>query len=367
MARREENNEKLARIGFRRTVNRFVAAAILFALAGLCAALCRSEGFVDRYYRPVSRFVMNIFAWVTGFVPFSVAEILVYLLVLTVAVSIVWLLKVVILGPDRLSRFMSLLSRGVLLLSAVLFIFYGFWAGNYNAPKLASTLGYDDSPKEPTRLYALNLWLAERVNELAPLAHEGGEPSFRELAKTVAAEFERTTDRPEIAAKYVLASEPMSHTRITGMFTPYTGEANVNSNNTLTDLPFTMAHEMAHRYGIAREDEANFYAWYVLWDAEDPLLAYSAALMSLLYTQNSLTSANVELAADVASRYNDIVREDIRQYALHWSQYEGKAAEVADVVNDSYLKGQGQSDGVKSYGRMTDLLLGWYEQEIATD
>ena len=36
-------------------------------------------------------------------------------------------------------------------------------------------------------------------------------------------------------------------------------------------------------------------------------------------------------------------------------------AEVANQMNDVYLKINDQKDGVKSYGRMVDLMLGYYK------
>jgi hypothetical protein len=35
-----------------------------------------------------------------------------------------------------------------------------------------------------------------------------------------------------------------------------------------------------------------------------------------------------------------------------------RLGEVQDRVNDAYLKSQGQREGVRSYGRMVDLLVG---------
>ncbi|MCI8454298.1 MAG: DUF3810 domain-containing protein, partial [Lachnospiraceae bacterium] len=36
---------------------------------------------------------------------------------------------------------------------------------------------------------------------------------------------------------------------------------------------------------------------------------------------------------------------------------EGKTAEVANQVNDVYLKANGQAEGIKTYGRVVDLML----------
>ena len=45
---------------------------------------------------------------------------------------------------------------------------------------------------------------------------------------------------------------------------------------------------------------------------------------------------------------------------LFWDKYEGKAAEAASKMNDTYLKLNQQKDGVKSYGRVVDLMLAYY-------
>lgn len=37
--------------------------------------------------------------------------------------------------------------------------------------------------------------------------------------------------------------------------------------------------------------------------------------------------------------------------------------EISNSVNNTYLKANGQEDGVKSYGRMVDLLLAEYRSQ----
>ena len=48
-----------------------------------------------------------------------------------------------------------------------------------------------------------------------------------------------------------------------------------------------------------------------------------------------------------------------------WQQYEGKISEASSRVNDTYLKANSQTDGIQSYGRMVDLLLGYYRSQLA--
>ena len=42
------------------------------------------------------------------------------------------------------------------------------------------------------------------------------------------------------------------------------------------------------------------------------------------------------------------------------AKYDGAVAEVSNKVNDTYLKANGQEDGVESYDRMVDLIVGYW-------
>ena len=59
---------------------------------------------------------------------------------------------------------------------------------------------------------------------------------------------------------------------------------------------------------------------------------------------------------------SDDVQRDLAADGAYWDQFEGPVAQVSNQVNDSYLKANEQEDGVKSYGRMVDLLLADYRQ-----
>ncbi len=79
-------------------------------------------------------------------------------------------------------------------------------------------------------------------------------------------------------AKPVLVSEILSYMHITGVYSFFTGEANINVNFPDYTTPYTAAHEMAHQRGIAREDEANMVAFLVCIGSNDSYIRYSAYL-----------------------------------------------------------------------------------------
>lgn len=363
------SNEKLQNIHRRSTLKILAAAAVPALLTLLLfAAVSWLPGFTDGLYRDCSRAVIYAISRVTGWIPISVAELVIGLTGLSLLIALIRLIWVLISGPRRLAYLFRFVAWMLFHAAMLVFLFYALWGLNYQAQPLAETMNLTVQARSPDELKELNRFLIDRANEYAPQIPRQSTGSvspidFDDVALRVAAEFSKTTGRTEAPVKGLLTSKWISYTQTTGIFIPYTGEANVNRNNTPADLPFVMAHEMAHRYAIAPEDEANFYAFYILEDASDPLLAYSAALSAIIYCQNALYASDYAAFAELCASYSPLLTQDLADYSAHWKQYEGRISEISETVNHTYLIVQGESDGTRSYGRMVDLMLAWYEAQ----
>ena len=161
--------------------------------------------------------------------------------------------------------------------------------------------------------------------------------------------------------KPVLASEVMSHMHITGVYSFFTGEANINVNFPAYTIPFTAAHELAHQRGIAREDEANFVAFLVCMESEDPYVRYSGYMNVYEYVANALWSADRELYYKAVARLNEQVKGEMRAYNRFYDQYSGSVAgQVSSTINNSYLQSQG-TPGIKSYNMVVDLTVAYFK------
>ena len=352
---------------YNRIFRDLMAVVVLGILTFILVWVGKSDlDFIADTYMPFSRTAENILSKITGVVPFSVVEIIIYLIAIGLAFSLIRLIFRLITGPRRIYSLVKFVTSWAVTAAGLIFLFYALWGLNYYAPSLSDRMRLDVKARSSQELYELCTYLADNANELAVQVErdENGqipEIGFTETAKQVAADFSAVTGRNETPAKYIIASKPFSYTQITGVFVYLTGESNVNKNNTSAALPFTMAHEMSHRYGIAPEDEANFFAFYVTHGSNDPLVKYSGYMMALMYCQNKLYASNKTLYQELRATYCDQLSDDYNQYSVHWAQYEGEVAEKATTVNNTYLQAQGQEDGVKSYGRMVDLMLAWYD------
>ena len=63
-------------------------------------------------------------------------------------------------------------------------------------------------------------------------------------------------------------------------------------------------------------------------------------------------------------QYSEGLVRDLKQNSEYWKQFQQSTVrEVSTSINDAYLKANHQTDGVRSYGRMVDLLLAYYREE----
>ena len=149
---------------------------------------------------------------------------------------------------------------------------------------------------------------------------------------------------------------------ISGFYSPFTGEATVNAELPDAEIPFTMAHEMAHQRGTAPEDEANFLGYLSCRESGLAAARYSGALAAWALAANALAQASPEsLRALPGGGLDPGPRADRAAIHRFWERHEGRAARVSERVNDAYLKANAQHAGVLSYDRAVELLVDFAE------
>lgn len=169
-------------------------------------------------------------------------------------------------------------------------------------------------------------------------------------------------DRPVYKPKPVLASELMSYAGISGIFIPFTEEANVNVADPALLVGSSAAHESAHYLGIASEDEANFVAYLACVLSGDDSMVYSGLMLALVHAGNALSNVSSETYSELWKSYSAQMRRDLDQYNEYLHAHEGETSEAVTEMNDNYLRAHGQTSGVRSYGEMVDLMLAFYRQ-----
>jgi hypothetical protein len=147
---------------------------------------------------------------------------------------------------------------------------------------------------------------------------------------------------------------------VSGIYNPWTGEANVD--DALGPLPriFTAAHEMAHAFGVTSEAEANFTADLACLSSDDPMLRYASeyALWRTLGGEVN-RSYPPEVRASLAAAIPEPLRRDRAAIWKNSMRYKGYFPEISEALNDTYLKVQGIEAGVDDYDAFTALYFSW--------
>ncbi|MDR1693395.1 MAG: DUF3810 domain-containing protein [Oscillospiraceae bacterium] len=337
----------------------------IFAMAVLSAALfaavSHSESFAIRVYTPFSRAVSGWIGAAFSFTPYSAAEILLLLLALAV---LAYLVCAIVAAVRRQNGWSLLRWVFDLLLTAVavIFVFLLLWGCNYATPKLETRMPYDTSPQPQEVLFETAAWHLGQVRLHSELA--GGDRSaFADVAGRAAVAVKALTEaRPDLMGggvvsppKRMIFADVLGYLGISGIYSPFTGECHVTPIGTAPFLPSTMCHEMAHRLGFAPEEDANMIAYLACAGSGDALVRYSGELLAFNYCYGALSDP--ELRAALWNGLPQAAKDDYAANAEAWRQYEGPLRDVAASVNDTYLKAMRQPEGVKSYGRVVDMLI----------
>ena len=326
--------------------------------------------FIEKYYSNLlNRWTRQMQNFIVSFFPFSIAEILYFSLVIVLLIFIV-MLCVKIKKGGALIQLLNILTY--LSLLYVLFMF--LWGFNYNRlsfdkiAKLKIERSTEDQLKGLCKeLIARANTIREKVN-VSPKGIMVENRGYKNVFKRALMGYERAElIFPELGGRYsrpkpIFLSEAMCYTGITGMYMPYTGEANVNVGVQDFMLPSTATHEMAHQRGFAREDEANYIAYITCSLNPDVDFQYSGVMLALIHSMNALADKDIVTYRAMQKQYSEGVKKDIEADNEFWKRYSGKVEKLSNDVNNSYLKSNGQNDGTKSYGRMVDLLLAQYKK-----
>ena len=355
-----------------------LSCKIIYGIAAGCFVLyflfVRIPTFADWFNRYISSVGRRILSYLTVLLPFSFAELLLWCLPLFFALMIYRIVRVYSKKPGGTFLFCARVGALICLL-AILFILC--FAPGYYGTTLDEKLGLERKPVATEELYGTALLLTEQLNALADSLEtlDSGSTimpySISEMNQKLMDAYRNYTvgksfpDHFYSRVKPIMVSKLYSYAHITGIYTFFTGEANVNVDFPDYCIPFTAAHELAHQRGVAREDEANFIAFLVCYCSEDDYLQYSGYLSLFEYVSNALYSADRTLWKEVWSRLDPRIRQEEIAYTEFFERYrENAVASASEQINDIYLHSQGSEAGVSSYDLVVDLAVAFFRDRL---
>lgn len=350
---------------------RIGVAALLIAIPLLFQKVLPSY-WISSAFKPISRSITHALSLIFNPMPFSVSEILLYVLIIATLVYIIISLAKGSKRKTLLSTGYRCISNIALVAGSLFFVFNLFWGLNYFSLSLADEIGIDVGRYSVETLYLTVESFVDELNAIAedvPRTKEGVSKfgPFSALSQMAGEGWNLLVEsnpafvgsRPS-RAKPVIASKAMSYAGITGIYIPFTGEANVNIDIPDSSVPFTISHELAHQAGVAPENEANYAAFLACRLNPNAEYRYSGYMAAFVYTYNALVKEDAEGAYLLRNNLDWRVQADLNARYAYWKQFEGKINTAATKMNNTYLMAMSQSQGVKSYGMVVDLLIADY-------
>lgn len=356
--------------------------AACWILGAAMAVFAQFPWLVERVYaQGAGIWLARVLSWLTAWYPYSLGE----LVMLAGYAAIPGGLIVVAVQCLRKRRqWRNGLARYglwfVTIAHVALVMFYGVWGLNYMREDVFARQGWerlatgDDAPEAVEELAALCAELVAATNAayIAAMGSEdAGEPSTPSLSlREMDAEIERALDRMAAdqgmprgfegrrgRVKPWLGSWVFTKLGITGMYFPFTAEAQINMLPPWSGRPHTIAHEKAHQRAITSEAEANFVGFLACIYSEDPFVRYSGLLFAKRQLLGTLGRADRERAQEIATARVPGVTRDLEAIGQFWAQHRGPAQTASRAFNDAYLRANRVEGGVQSYGMSAELLV----------
>ena len=352
-------------------------AYVLFGIAGLSLVIyivaISNTAFADFFNRYISSIPRGILALLTNILPISFAE----LLIIFSPIILFFIIRAAIKKYSASWHDVGIFCITVLSVLSLIFSTFVFAFGTgYHNYSLDKKLDLDKKEVSAEELAKTAEWLIDEVNsslyavEFKDKSSSVNPYTIRQTNLLLLDAYKKLSSEydflPKLTSyvKPIILSKPMTYTHISGVYTFFTGEANVNTNGPDYSIPYTMAHELAHQRGIAREDEANFIAFLVCINTNDPYIKYCGYMNLCEYVLGALYSADQKLWEEAYKKLDNRAIYEMIAYNEFYEKYQDNVVgEISGAINDAYLQANG-TEGTKSYGLVVDLAVAYFHKEI---
>ena len=226
----------------------------------------KSSAFADWYSSTIYPLFVSSIGRFFGIFQFSVSEIGLYIFVILLFLSLIRMLISSIYKMYAQKKNPAWLGYGssLLLLCGCLFTIYTFFCGiNYGHTSFAEKYHLESGQYTQAELTSLCNELTDQLNTLSNSLGRDSD-GLADMGKDLqdrarAAMFSLGATYPELSGYYpqpkgLLFPAFLSVQNLSGIYSPFTIEANYNSAMVSYNLPFTICHELSHLRGFMQEE-----------------------------------------------------------------------------------------------------------------
>ena len=328
-----------------------------------------SAATIEEYYsRGVFLWIRRIIDIGFGWFPFPLIYLFFFLLV-------AWLVRS-IMKTDwnnffQWSRIGQYLLSVAAFLGGVAFFFFFLWGFNYGRIPFTKQLSLQ---LEPIPIDTLKERLNYKTEELLVLR----EQLAAQRVAALDASFQPTNMEQLIRENVVQSLKELNYPtagkvrgRIlkpkgiflrfssAGLYWPFVGEGNIDGGLHPLQQPFTMAHEIAHGYGITNEGICNFIAYLACQKSSNAFIKYGGAVSYWRYLAGAYQQHRNKEYWSFREQLPKGFLADMDAINNTLLLYPDIMPRFRNFAYDKYLKSQGISEGLQSYSQIVMLVEAW--------
>ncbi len=264
------------------------------------------------------------------------------------------------------------LSRALGGVAVLIALFYLLWGFNYRQTTFQKRLGIDSMEMTKTQmedeflqataaLRTAVIALPDEFKNTQYLSHASvSDSDLRPAVK----EALRLMQLPAIGRVRIRELWPngfLMRWSTAGIYIPQTGEGHIDRGLLSVQKPFTIAHEMAHGYGVTDEGACNFIAWLACNQSADPWIRFGGAISYWRFTAAAMPDTTVLHALNSLP---NVVHDAIQLVRLNNAKYPDLVPQFRNAIYTSYLKRHGVKSGLKSYHEVVHLVYHYRQTHL---
>ena len=340
----------------KKLIGKAIAITLVLAIFIVLIVLKKNPDIAEAMTRGPARWYGFVVSKITGLMPFiSFTELLfVFLFFLAVLLLVLFIINLV--KGKIFTAICKILDIALVALSVVTLYHFSCEAA-YNRKEMP--LPYYQGDVERTEYVDIYNYFADDINlcvsdlEFTEAGDVKTKISLNDISKEVKKAYEIVTDSYFAShngtVKPMLSSFIYREFQITGVTFSPLAEANIDTLIPTGDLPFTVAHELAHTKGVMREDDANILAFYVCLNSDNTYLRFSAynRYFSSVRPMGSGTYLTEEERSHLTTINSAFSKYASYEYKF-WEEHD-LLQHIGDFINNLYIKSSGVSEGTSSY------------------
>ncbi|MEP6794518.1 MAG: DUF3810 family protein [Saprospiraceae bacterium] len=314
------------------------------------------SSFVDRwYYQSLFSWIRVLYDTLLGWLPFPMLYIVVAIILVRV---FLWI-------RSRKRGLLHLITKALGGVAFLVFVFYFGWGFNYNQISLQKRLGFNlkdvTQPDIEVEYQRATLELQKAAEELpAQLKTDESISALKISDDDLRPDVEKALselgipDRGRVRVRQVWPPGLLLRWSTAGIYIPQAFEGHIDKGLLSVQKPYTIAHEMAHGYGVTDEGACNFIAWLACRESNNPWVRFGGAFTYWRYAASEMPGDSV---AQELKTIPPVVLRSLSLIRKNDEKYPDLLPKIRDAIYSNYLKHHGVEGGLRSYNYVVMMVV----------